>query len=128
MLQSSVNETSELTLAGAAITGNLLHRFFAVNLKLLPQFLNCQLQSNAQADWETAKILFRYGVGLAAHLLPGKLSCPIFLWQAYQDFKESAEALQDHHWKKALQAFIAGAAQCSCSAACHWKPPRKQKT
>ncbi|MBP5946820.1 hypothetical protein ICA15_22630 [Pseudomonas sp. P116] len=111
VLQSSVNKTSELTLAGAAITGNLLHRFFADNLKLLPQFLNCQLQSNAQADWETAKTLFRYGVGLAAHLLPGKLSCPIFLWQAYKDFKESAEALQDHHWKKALQAFIAGAAQ-----------------
>jgi hypothetical protein len=34
-----------------------------------------------------------------------------FLWNAYQDALNSAEALQDHHWKVALEDFIAGAVQ-----------------
>jgi hypothetical protein len=43
--------------------------------------------------------------------LPGKLACVSFLWQSFKDFEASAEALQDHHWQKALQAFVAGAIQ-----------------
>ncbi|MFJ2479006.1 dermonecrotic toxin domain-containing protein [Pseudomonas sp. NPDC087598] len=111
LLKSSVGETSEMTLAGDAISGNLLHRLFKDNLKLLTQFLGCQAQSSAQDDWETAKSLFSHGIKLLPGLLPGKLSYLTFLWQAYKDFKVSAEALQDHHWAKALKAFIDGGIQ-----------------
>ena len=111
LLQSSVGETSEMMMSGGAITGNLLHRLFKDNLKLLTQFLGCQGQSSAQSDWENAKSLFSHGIKLLSGLLPGKLSYLTFLWQAYKDFKVSAEALQDHHWAKALKAFIDGGMQ-----------------
>jgi hypothetical protein len=111
LFQSTAGERSEMTLAGSAITGNLLQRFFSDNLKLLPQLLGCQLQSSAQADWEAAKNLFSHGANLIAGLLPGKISYITFLWQAYKDFKNSAENLQDHHWSQALKTFIAGAVQ-----------------
>lgn len=111
LFKSTYGETSEITLASVPITGNVLHRFFTDNLKLLPHFLKCQSQSNAHADWETAKVLFKRGISLSAGLLPGKLSYFSFLWQAYKDFKHSAEGLQDHHWSRALKSFISGAAQ-----------------
>lgn len=111
LLQSSAGEVSEMKLSGDAITGNLLHRFFSDNLKLLPQLLNGQSSANAQTDWEAAKNLFSHGANLVSGLLPGKLSYVTFLWQAYKDFKHSAESLQDHHWTQALKSFIAGAAQ-----------------
>ncbi len=109
--QASVGETSEMTLSGRAITGNLLHRLFSDNLKLLPQLLSCQALSHAQDDWEAAKNLFSHGPHPISGLLPGKLSYVTFLWQAYKDFKNSAENLQDHHWTQALKSFIDGAVQ-----------------
>lgn len=111
LLQSSAGMTSEFTLSSTPITGNVLHRFFTDNLKLLPQLLSCQLQRDAQSDWDTAKALFNRGISLSASLLPGKVSYLSFLWQAYKDFKHSAEGLQDHHWPQALKSFISGAAQ-----------------
>ena len=111
LFQASAGESSEMKLAGSTISGNLLQRFFADNLKLLPQLLGCQPESNAQADWEAAKNLFSHGVNLISGLLPGKISYVTFLWEAYKAFKDSAENLQDHHWSQALKSFIAGAVQ-----------------
>lgn len=111
LLQSSVGETSEMVHVGIPVQGNLLARLFTDNLALLQRFLGCQSLPAAQDDWEAAKNLFSKGIHLLSRLLPGKLSYVTFLWQAYKDFKDSAEALQDHHWKQALQAFIGGAVQ-----------------
>ena len=111
LLHSSVGETSEMKLAGNTITANLLHRLYSDNLKLLPKLLSCQSYSSAQSDWEAAKTLFSRGIKLSARLLPGKLSYGTILWQAYKDFKDSAENLQDHHWAQALKSFIAGGVQ-----------------
>ncbi|WLH38168.1 hypothetical protein PSH79_13035 [Pseudomonas sp. FP2196] len=111
LLQSSIGEVSEMTLSGNIITGNLLHRFFSDNLKLLSQLLSCQSKSTAQTDWDAAKSLFSHGASLISGLLPGKLSYVTFLWQAYKDFKDSAQNLQDHHWTQALKSFIAGGLQ-----------------
>ncbi|PNG42802.1 hypothetical protein A1354_24190 [Pseudomonas asplenii] len=136
LLQSSAGEVSEMILAGNTITGNLLHRFFSDNLKLLPQLLKGQSSASAQSDWEAAKNLFGKGTSLISGLLPGKLSYVTFLWQAYKDFKDSAENLQDHHWTQALQSFIAGAVQmislgrltAEASAATQATPPRTAQT
>lgn len=111
LLQSSVGETSEMVHVGIPVQGNLLARLFTDNLALLQRFLGCQSLPAAQDDWEAAKNLFSKGIHLLSRLLPGKLSYVTFLWQAYKDFKDSAEALQNHHWKQALQAFIGGAVQ-----------------
>ncbi|WP_371262564.1 hypothetical protein [Pseudomonas sp. H1h] len=54
------------------------------------------------------KTLFSQGIQLIRGLLPGKLAYAQFLWQSYKDFLDSAEALQDHHWTRALATFIAG--------------------
>ncbi|MFJ2426882.1 dermonecrotic toxin domain-containing protein [Pseudomonas sp. NPDC087804] len=111
LLISSVGEVSEMTLAVNPVTGNIFHRLYDDNIALLPQLLGSQLKTAAQADWEAAKNLFSDGIKLLSGLLPGKLGYLSFLWQSYKDFKDSAEALQDHHWKPALKAFIAGAIQ-----------------
>ncbi|MBK5373587.1 hypothetical protein JFT81_02930 [Pseudomonas sp. TH43] len=111
LLASSVGEVSEMTLSVKAIEENFLSRLYRDNLALLPHLLASQLQSTAQADWEAAKNLFSEGVNLVSGLLPGKLAYVPFLWNSYKAFKDSAEALQDHHWKRALKAFMTGAVQ-----------------
>ncbi|MCO8313768.1 dermonecrotic toxin domain-containing protein [Pseudomonas mandelii] len=111
LLESTVGQASEITLASNPIGGNLLIRLFSDNSLLLSQMLGAQSEVGGQADWEAAKNLFSSGIQRISGLLPGKLAYGLFLWQAYKDFKDSAEALQDHHWKPALQDFIAGAVQ-----------------
>lgn len=109
LLKTTIGKDSEITLHGAPINGNVLERFHQDTLSLLPQLLRSQPQINGQADWEAVKFLFSHGVRLVPHLLPGKLASGFFLWRSYQDFKASAEGLQDHHWANALKSFIAGA-------------------
>lgn len=109
LLKTTIGKNSEITLHDSPIKGNVLERLHKDTLSLLPQMLRSQPQINAQADWEAVKFLFSHGVRLVPHVLPGKLACGFFLWRSYQDFKASAEGLQDHHWANALKSFIAGA-------------------
>ncbi|MBV4462739.1 hypothetical protein KVG95_05245 [Pseudomonas sp. SWRI79] len=111
LFKSTVGQQSEITLASPPISGNLLAQLFNDNVSLLSKMLGSHSEITGQAEWEAAKNLFSSGIRLISGLLPGKLSYVQFLWQSYKDFKDSAEALQDHHWKQALQTFIAGAAQ-----------------
>ncbi|UQS18116.1 hypothetical protein JJN09_06425 [Pseudomonas sp. HS6] len=111
LLESTLGETSEMTLNINAIAGNFLERLFSDNLSLLKQFLGSRTQNDGQSDWETAKNLFNAELKPVSDLLQGKVEFIPLLWDAYEDFKDSAEALQDHHWKVALKAFIDGAAQ-----------------
>lgn len=102
---------TDIHLACNLIEGNLLHQLFIDNHALLSQMLDSQSQRNEQADWETLKAVFGKGVRYAIRFLPGKLAIPVLLWQSFSSFKESAEALQDHHWKSALHTFINGVTQ-----------------
>nr|WP_225138872.1 DUF6543 domain-containing protein [Pseudomonas putida] len=111
LFKASSGQTSEMTLATTPVDGNLLLQLFDDNLALLPHLLSSHSLPSAQADWDAAKHLFSSGFQRIRGLLPGKLAYVQFLWQSYQDFLDSAEALQDHHWKRALQTFVAGAAQ-----------------
>ncbi|KAA0961746.1 dermonecrotic toxin domain-containing protein [Pseudomonas sp. ANT_H12B] len=111
LFKITLGQESEITLASSSIGGNLLAQLFRDNTRLLTQMLGSQAQITGLPDWEAAKNLFSSGIKLISGLLPGKLAYVRFLWQSYLDFKDSAEALQDHHWTRALQAFIAGAAQ-----------------
>jgi len=111
LLQSTVGLTSEITLASNPIEGNLLSRLFTDNTDLLSNMLKSQSDTTAQEDWQAVKHLFSAGINLIATHLPGKLAYVQFLWQSYKDFKDSAENLQNHHWKGAVKAFIDGAAQ-----------------
>ena len=111
LFKSTVGQLSEITLTSSPIDGNLLVRLFSDNTDLLARMLGSQSKITGQADWEAAKNLFTSGIKMVGSLLPGKLAYGLFLWQSFKDFEGSAEALQDHHWKRALQAFIAGAVQ-----------------
>ncbi|NUU38499.1 dermonecrotic toxin domain-containing protein [Pseudomonas sp. C2B4] len=111
LLRSSVGKESEITLGSSVIGGHLLTHLFNDNAALLPRMLASRTETDGASDWETVKPLFSAGINLISGLLPGKLAYGKFLWQAYDDFKDSAEALQDHHWKNALRNFISGAAQ-----------------
>lgn len=111
LFKASSGQTNEMTLATTPVDGNLLLQLFDDNLALLPHLLSSHSLPSAQADWDAAKNLFSSGIQQIRGLLPGKLAYVQFLWQSYRDFLDSAEALQDHHWKRALQTFVAGAAQ-----------------
>jgi hypothetical protein len=111
LLQDTVGQPSEITLASSPLEGNLLAQLFTDNVTLISHLLGSQSEITAQAEWEAAKNLFSKGIKLVAGLLPGKLAYGPFLWHSYKHFKDSAEALQEHHWKQALQEFIAGAVQ-----------------
>jgi len=111
LLKSTVGQISEIALANNPIGGNLLNRLFSDNTALLSQMLGSQSDVDGPLEWEAISNLFVNGVERIMRLLPGKLTYAQFLWQAYKDFKGSAEALQDHHWKQALEDFISGAVQ-----------------
>lgn len=111
LLKPSFGDISEITLGSTVIDGNVIMRFFNDNASLLAQMLASQSKPNEQSDWDAVKQLFSSGIQQVSGLLPGKLSRILFLWQSFKDFKDSAEALQNHHWKRALRGFIAGAAE-----------------
>jgi len=111
LLAATAGQTSEMTLASRPIEGNLLEQLYSDNLKLLQQQLESQVEREAQSDWDTAKTLFSGGIRLVSNTLQGKLAIVPFLWRAYENLKDSAEALQNHHWKQALKSFIAGGVQ-----------------
>jgi hypothetical protein len=111
LFKSTAGQSSEITLASNPIDGNLLTQLFHDNTQLLVKMLGSQANATAQSDWEAVKHLFASGIERVSGLLPGKLAYVQFLWKAYKDALNSAEALQDHHWTSALRDFIAGAAQ-----------------
>lgn len=102
---------SEVTLASNPIKTNLLDLLFSDNIALLADLLTTQTDKNRQFDWETVRHLFKAGVKLSGRQLQGKLTFIDTLWESYQDFKASAESLQQHDWKAGLHDFIAGAAE-----------------
>ncbi|NUT78905.1 hypothetical protein HNO86_28070 [Pseudomonas sp. C1C7] len=111
LLKSSLGETSEITLASSPIDGHLLTQLFKDNTQLLTQMLASQSQTTGQSDWEAVRQLFSSGIKRASGLLPGKLGYIRFLWQAFDDFSDSAEALQGQRWTRAIKRFIDGTAQ-----------------
>ncbi|RON80928.1 hypothetical protein BK670_12115 [Pseudomonas fluorescens] len=128
LLQTTIGKASEIKLHSTPINGNLLEHLHKDTLSLLPQLLKCQPQINAQADWETAKSLFSHGVHLVPQLLSGKIASLLFLWKSYNDFKASAEDLQDHHWANALKSFIAGAISLFSLGRLPWETEAETET
>ncbi|WP_277757921.1 DUF6543 domain-containing protein [Pseudomonas sp. A34-9] len=128
LLKTTIGKPAEIKLQSTAINGNLLERLHKDTLSLLPQLLSCQPQINAQSDWEAAKFLFSHGVRLVPYLLQGKLASLFFLWKSYQDFKESAEDLQEHHWANALKSFITGAISLFSLGRLSWETEVQEET
>ncbi|ROM75793.1 hypothetical protein BK652_26965 [Pseudomonas brassicacearum] len=111
LFASTVGHLSEITLAANPIQTNLLDTLFNDNRQLLSQMLDTQTDRHRQFDWETVLHLFSAGVKFVGRQLQGKLAFIETLWESYQDFKASAEALQQHDWKAGLHNFIAGASE-----------------
>lgn len=127
-LETTVGKACDIKLQRSPITGNLLERLHKDTLSLLTQLLKCQPQVNAQSDWEAVKCLLRHGVHLVPHVLPGKLASLFFLWKSYEDFKKSAEGLQDHHWANAVKNFIAGGITLASLGRLSWETEAEQET
>jgi hypothetical protein len=111
LLKTTIGQASEITLASSPIGGNLLGHLFSDNANLLQRMLGSRSEVAGQSDWEAVKHLFSTGIKPVSGVLPGKLAYAQFLWQSFEDFDSSAEALQDHHWERALQYFISGTVQ-----------------
>ena len=112
LFKSTVGQSSEITLASSPIDGNLLTHLFHDNTQ--PAVANARQPVTRGRPiglgGRQTSVQRRHQ---AVHgLLPGKLAYVQFLWQRLQGRpRSSAEALQEHHWKVALENFIAGAAQ-----------------
>ncbi|WVV49292.1 hypothetical protein THH46_15075 [Pseudomonas sp. NA13] len=111
LFAATLGQRSEITLASNPIQANLFDTLFDDNAALLADMLTTQTKENRQVDWGTVLRLFSSGVKLVEKQLAGKLTFIETLWESYQDFKASSEALQQHDWKTGLYDFIAGAAE-----------------
>ncbi|UZE26330.1 M35 family metallopeptidase [Pseudomonas sp. B21-056] len=108
---STVGQLSEITLASNPIQTNILDALFDDNIRLLSDLLTTQTDRKRQFDWQTVRHLLSVGAKFVGRQLQGKLTFFETLWESYQDFKSSSEALQRHDWKAGLHDFIAGAAE-----------------
>ncbi|MDY7533702.1 hypothetical protein RGV33_18765 [Pseudomonas sp. Bout1] len=108
---STVGQTAEITLASNPINGHALKQLYRDNIALMSNMLEQQTHTAGQGPWATLKALFTQGLQQAQSLLPAKVMLPLVIWQSYKLFKASAEDLQQHHWRHALETFIAGVAQ-----------------
>lgn len=120
---STVGEFSEITLADNPIKGHVLKQLYRDNIELISSLFEQQTQANGRSSWDTLKALFSRGLQQAPALLPGKLVVPLVIWQSYTLFKASAEDLQQHRWREALQTFIGGVAQMASIRALMDEPP-----
>lgn len=108
---STLGQRSEITLASKPVRTNILDTLFDDNTHLLADLLTTQTDRQRQFDWEAVRHLLSVGARFVGRQLPGKLNFFETLWESYQDFKSSSEALQQHDWKTGLHDFIAGAAE-----------------
>lgn len=108
LLESTRGKTSEITLAHNPIQGHALKHLYQENTRHLTHMLARQADPQGASAWETVKQVFssalRHGLGV----ISGKLTLPWVIWDSYQLFKASAQALQDHQWASALRTFIEG--------------------
>lgn len=111
LLQNNRRPSSDIRLAKAAISGNVLHDLFTDNTQILLKMLAGQFEQGAKRLWDRAVDLLGEGIPNAVQFMAGKLAYPLVVWRSYQLFKRSAEALQLHKWKAALKDFISGVAQ-----------------
>lgn len=120
---STVGGNSEITLGANPIKGHALKQLYRDNIGLISNLFEQQSQANGRSAWDTLKALFSSGLQHAQALLPGKLMVPLVIWQSYKLFKASAEDLQQHRWREALQTFIGGVAQMTSIRALMDEPP-----
>jgi hypothetical protein len=120
---STLGKTSEITLAANPIKGHALKQLYRDNIDLISSLFEQQTHANGRSAWDTLKALFSRGLQQAQRLLPGKLMVPLVIWQSYQLFKASAEDLQQHRWRDALETFIGGVAQMASMRKLMDEPP-----
>ena len=111
LLADTKGATSEITLVNQPIKGHAVKQLYQDNQQAMARMLEHQHDPDGQDFWDTIKNLLSSGVQRAANFLPGKLQLPLVIWRSYTLFKDSAEALQQHHWQDALRSFIFGVAQ-----------------
>ncbi|WP_260958520.1 dermonecrotic toxin domain-containing protein [Pseudomonas citri] len=111
LFAATLGKRSEITLASNPIHTNLLDTLFNDNVALLSHLLTSQTHAKRQVDWNTVLHRLSSGAQFLGKQVAGRLTFIETLWESYQDFKASAEALQQHDWKTGLHDFIAGAAE-----------------
>ncbi|WP_085683787.1 MULTISPECIES: dermonecrotic toxin domain-containing protein [unclassified Pseudomonas] len=109
LLETTFGERSEMTLNVSSIAGNFLEHLFNDNVELLKQLLSSQNNPDGQSDWEAALGVFSDGLRQVSRMAQGKIDFLHFLWSSFEHIQGAEEALQNHHWKKAMDSFIHGA-------------------
>ncbi|MFJ2364401.1 dermonecrotic toxin domain-containing protein [Pseudomonas sp. NPDC087697] len=111
LLASPAGTTPSISLASNPIKGHLFKQLFTDNIEVLFKLLGCQSIAKAHEAWNAVKHVFTSGVNQALQFIPGKLAYPLVVWNSFKLFKSSAEALQEHHWRRGIGDFVKGAAQ-----------------
>lgn len=111
LFASTLGQLSEVRLASNPINTNAFDTLYEDNATLLANMLDSRTQAGAHFDWSTFVHVLKTGARLIGKELPAKVTFVETLWESYEDFKASSEALQAHDWKAGLHNFIAGAAE-----------------
>ncbi|RON01726.1 hypothetical protein BK659_24760 [Pseudomonas brassicacearum] len=111
LFASPAGTTPSISLASNPVKGHLFKQLFSENIEVLFKLLGCQSAAKAHEAWNAVKHAFTSGVNSALQFIPGKLAYPLVVWNSFKLFKSSAEALQEHHWRRGIGDFVKGAAQ-----------------
>lgn len=96
-----------VSLGSQVIEGNVLHYLFDATLLLLQHLSRKQSVTSAEADWASFVYVATLGAEQVLSFLPGKIGFLVAAWQSQTLLRESAGAIAEQRWGKALSEFSA---------------------
>lgn len=106
-LDVPLDPPERVTLGTETIEGNVLRHLFGATLQLLQHLSGKQSVSSAEADWASFVHVVTLGAEQVLSFLPGKLGFLVAAWQSRSLLQESASAVSEQRWGKALSEFSA---------------------
>lgn len=97
----------QVSLGTEVVEGNALYCLFDATLLLLQHLSRKQSVTSAQADWASFVYVATLGAEQVLSFLPGKLGFLVAAWQSRSLLRESAGAIAEQRWGKALSEFSA---------------------
>ncbi|MCO8167470.1 hypothetical protein NJC40_06745 [Pseudomonas sp. 21LCFQ02] len=106
-LEPPLGTPGKVSIGSSIVEGNALRYLFKATLQLLQDLSHKQAVTSAQADWASFVHVLTLGGEQILLFLPGRLGLLVGAWQSQNLLRESAGALAEQHWGKALSEFSA---------------------
>lgn len=106
-LEPPLGTPGKVSIGSATVEGNALRYLFKATLQLLQDLSHKQAVTSAQADWASFVHVMTLSGEQILLFLPGRLGLLVGAWQSQNLLRESAGAVAEQRWGKALSEFSA---------------------